>query len=84
MAKRLFVGNISWKAQTANLRELFERYGEVSDAIVLEERDTGRSKGFGFIEFVDDDAADAAITALDGVEFMGRELVVNEARPKEN
>ena len=66
-----------------DLRELFGEYGSVSDANVIIDRDTGRSKGFGFVEMANDTEANAAIKALDGMDNGGRELRVNEARPRE-
>ena len=83
MAKKLFVGNLSWGVNSDQLRELFEQFGTVSDAVVLEERDTGRSRGFGFVTFDDDAAAEKAIEELHGSDLDGRDMVVNEARPRE-
>lgn len=80
--KKLFVGNLPFKTTDSDLKEMFSQYGEISDAIVLMNRDTGVSKGFGFVTFNDDAAADAAIEAWNGKELDGRALTVNEARPK--
>jgi len=82
MSKKLFIGNISWGASTEDLKELFAQYGAVEDAIILTDRATGRSKGFGFVTFTDDAEADAAMEALHESDFQGRNLIVNEARPK--
>jgi RNA recognition motif-containing protein len=82
MAKKLFVGNLSYSVTSESLEELFKQFGEVVSAAVISDRETGRSKGFGFVEMADDAAADAAIKALDGNDHDGRNLTVNEARPK--
>jgi len=83
MSKKLFVGNIEWGATEDGLMELFGQYGEVQEAIIIKDRMSGRSKGFGFVTFVEDADADKAVEALNGQELNGRELVVNEARKKE-
>ncbi len=83
MAKKLYVGNLSYETTSANLEELFAPFGSVRSAQVIEDRDTGRSKGFGFVEMSDDNAARAAIEALNDKEHDGRRLAVNEARPRE-
>lgn len=83
MAKNLYVGNLSYSVDDATLRELFEQFGTVSSARAITDRETGRSKGFGFVEMPDDAQAQAAIDALNGKEHMGRSLTVNEARPRE-
>lgn len=80
--KKLFVGNLAFAVTTDDLRELFSQFGEIVDAIVLTDRMSGRSKGFGFVEFATEDAAQQAIEALHGQDFQGRNLVVNEARPQ--
>ncbi len=82
MAKRLYVGNLKYTVTSAELQELFEQYGTVSSAQVLSDRETGRSRGFGFVEMVNDDEALAAIESLDGQDHDGRRLTVNEARPR--
>ena len=82
MAKRLYVGNLKYNVTSAQLQELFEQYGAVSSAQVLSDRETGRSRGFGFVEMNNDDEAIAAIEALDGQDYDGRRLTVNEARPR--
>jgi RNA recognition motif-containing protein len=83
MSKKLFVGNIEWGATENDLMELFGQYGEVQEAIIIKDRMSGRSKGFGFVTFAEDADADKAIEALNGHDLNGRELVVNEARKKE-
>lgn len=82
MAKRLYVGNLPYTATSESLQELFEQYGQVRSAQVLIDRETGRSRGFGFVEMDNDDEADAAIETLDGNDFEGRRLTVNEAKPR--
>ena len=79
----IYCGNISYRMTEDDLRELFGEYGSVGDANVIIDRDTGRSKGFGFVEMANDAEANAAIKALDGMDNGGRELRVNEARPRE-
>ncbi len=79
----IYVGNLSWNTQEAELRDLFEQHGQVESARVLKDRETGRSRGFGFVEMSNDDEARAAIEALNGFELDGRQLRVNEARPRE-
>lgn len=81
MAKKLFVGNLSWSTTADDLRQLFSQFGTIIDAVVIIDRQTNRSKGFGFVEFEDGQAADTAVEELAGKDFMGRDLVVNEARP---
>jgi RNA recognition motif-containing protein len=82
MAKRLYVGNLKYTVTSAQLQEIFEQYGSVTSAQVLSDRETGRSRGFGFVEMSNDDEALAAIDALDGQDHDGRRLTVNEARPR--
>ena len=82
MAKRLYVGNLKYTVTSEHLQELFEQYGSVSSAQVLSDRETGRSRGFGFVEMPNDDEAQAAIEGLDGQDHDGRRLTVNEARPR--
>ncbi len=84
MAKKLYVGNLVWAATEEDLRELFQQYGEVEDVQVLTERDTGRSRGFGFVQMPNDEEAEQAIEALDGTDYRGRALKVNVARPPED
>jgi RNA recognition motif-containing protein len=80
---KLYVGNLSYETTNAGLEELFAPFGAVRSAQVIQDRDTGRSKGFGFVEMSDDNAARAAISALNDKEHDGRRLAVNEARPRE-
>ena len=79
----IYVGNISYNSSEDDLRDLFGRFGEVVDVRIITDRDSGRSKGFGFVEMSDDDQAKEAIEALDSKDFMGRDIRVNEARPRE-
>jgi cold-inducible RNA-binding protein len=81
MAKKLFVGNLAWETTTEDLKALFEQYGTVEDAFIVMDKESHRSKGFGFVTFTDDAEADAAIEALEGHDMNGRNIAVNEARP---
>lgn len=83
MSKKLFIGNIEWGATEEDLKTLFGEYGEIEEAVIIKDRMSGRSKGFGFVTFANDADADKAIEALNGHDLNGRELVVNEARKKE-
>ena len=83
MGKKLYVGNLAYGIKDKDLAEIFSQYGNVESAKVIMDRDTGRSKGFGFVEFSSDSEAQAAIAGLNGKEIDGRALTVNEARPKE-
>ena len=78
----IYVANIPFKASEDELRELFEQHGEVSSVKIILDRETNRSRGFGFIEMADSEAGKQAINELNGYSFLGKELVVNEARPK--
>ncbi|MDD9952630.1 MAG: RNA-binding protein [Zetaproteobacteria bacterium] len=82
MSKKLFVGGLSWNTDDALLRETFERFGAVSDARVVFDRETGRSRGFGFVTFDEEEAAKSAITAMDGQNLDGRNIRVNEAQER--
>jgi len=84
MGKKLYVGNLSYNVDSSELEQLFSQHGQVVSAQIINDRDTGRSKGFGFVEMADDAEADAAITALNGQQHNGRALTVNEARPRED
>ncbi|MCG6875275.1 MAG: RNA-binding protein [Betaproteobacteria bacterium] len=84
MGKRLYVGNLSYNISSNDLEQLFATHGTVVSAAVITDRDTGRSKGFGFVEMGTDEEAQAAISALNGKSQDGRNLTVNEARPQEN
>jgi cold-inducible RNA-binding protein len=80
--KSLFVGNMNFQTTESDLRALFEPFGEITRVQVMTDRDTGRSRGFGFVEMADDEAAAQAIAALNGKELDGRALNINEARPR--
>jgi RNA recognition motif-containing protein len=82
VSMKLYVGNLPYSTTEEDLRNLFAQYGNVESVAVITDRDTGRSKGFGFVEFGDDNEARNAISALSGQEYGGRALTVNEARPK--
>jgi len=79
----IYVGNLPYSTDRDELRTVFEAYGEVSAARIVSDRETGRSKGFGFVEMPNDEQAKAAIEALNGTEIGGRKAVINEARPRE-
>ncbi|NLS78161.1 MAG: RNA-binding protein [Chloroflexi bacterium] len=83
MAKKLYVGNMSYSTTEARLREVFEAYGEVTSVNVVTDRETGRPRGFAFVEMANDPEAQAAIAALNGKDLDGRDLNVAEARPSE-
>ena len=83
MSKNIYVGNLAWSVSNDELRDMFEAFGEVISARVIEDRETGRSRGFGFVEMEDAGALEA-IEAMDGSMFSGRTLKVNEARPRED
>lgn len=80
----IYVGNLPFDTQDSDLRNLFAEYGTVESASVISDRETGRSRGFGFVEFADAQHGAKAIADLDGAEFSGRRLTVNEARPRSN
>src|ERR671939_96092 len=82
MATKLYVGNLSFRTTQEDLRELFAQAGTVESASVIEDRETGRSRGFGFVEMASPEEAQAAIEQFNGKEFNGRNLTVNEARPR--
>ena len=83
MGTRLYVGNLAYSVTTQELQQLFGQYGAVRDATVVQDRETARSKGFGFVEMGSDAEAQAAITGLHGQQQNGRPLTVNEAKPRE-
>jgi len=83
VGKKLYVGNLAYEVTDEELQQLFAQHGAVTSAQIIQDRMTGRSKGFGFVEMSSDQEAQAAITALHGKEFAGRTLTVNEARPRE-
>jgi len=82
MSTNIYVGNLTFNTNNADLESLFAAHGEVVRAQVITDRDTGRSRGFGFVEMSNDDEARAAIEALSGADLAGRPLTVNEARPR--
>ncbi len=83
MSKKLFVGSLSWDTNDEGLRSAFGAHGEISEAVVITDRDTGRSRGFGFVTFDDDEAADKAVAALNGTELDGRTIRVDVAQAKQ-
>jgi len=83
VSKKLYVGNLSYEVTGTDLQKMFEPHGRVDSARVIADRDTGRSKGFGFVEMGSDQEAQAATQALNGKESNGRSLTVNEAKPRE-
>src|SRR5689334_17591869 len=83
MGSKLYVGNLSYGTTSSDLEQLFAQHGTVQSAEVISDRETGRSKGFGFVQMGSDDEAQAAIAALNGQQHDGRNLTVNEAKPKE-
>ena len=84
MSTKLYVGNLSFRVTSEDLQEHFAAAGEVNSANVVMDRETGRSRGFGFVEMASEDAANNAIAQFNGQEYDGRNLVVNEARPRED
>jgi cold-inducible RNA-binding protein len=83
MGKKLYVGNLNYDVDASALETMFKAHGTVESAAVISDRDTGQSKGFGFVEMGNDGEAQAAIAAMNGQEYGGRALTVNEAKPKE-
>ena len=84
MENKLFVGSLPWAVDDAQLGELFAQHGEVTSARVVTDRDSGRSRGFGFVEFANDEQAKAAVEAMDGATVEGRTIAVSIARPKQD
>jgi RNA recognition motif-containing protein len=84
MSTKLYVGNLSWNVKDSDLRELFAPYGELSEVTVIMDKFSGRSKGFGFVTFADEEAAKKAISELNGKDVQGRAIKVNEAKPMED
>ena len=84
MGQKLYVGNLSYSTTSSDLEQLFAQHGTVQSAEVISDRDSGRSKGFGFVEMGSDEEAQAAIAALNGQQHDGRTLTVNEAKPRED
>ena len=82
MSKRIYVGNMNYNTSDTRLREVFAAYGEVSDVHIVMDRDTGRPRGFAFVEMANDDEADKAIVGLNGTDVDGRQLKVAEAQPR--
>jgi len=83
MAKKLFVGGLSWNTTEEALKKAFETFGEVTEAKTIVDRETGRSRGFGFVTFADSEAADAAVAKMNGSQLDGRTIRVNEANEPE-
>ena len=84
MAKKLYVGNLTYEVSSSDLEQMFQPHGKVESAQVIMDRDTGRSKGFGFVEMGTQEEAQTAIQALNGQDSNGRALTVNEAKPRED
>jgi RNA recognition motif-containing protein len=84
MGKKLYIGNLSYDVDSSALEQMFTAHGTVGSAQIITDRDTGQSKGFGFVEMGNDSEAQAAIAAMNGQDHGGRALTVNEAKPKEN
>lgn len=84
MSMKLYVGNLSFQTGSHELEELFAGIGAVESATVVEDRETGRSRGFGFVEMANNEDGEKAIAELNGTDFMGREIKVNEAKPRED
>lgn len=82
--KKLYVGNLPWSFDNDKLKELFSKYASLVSATVISDKETGRSRGFGFVELSDDADAQNAISEMNGADIEGRKLVVNEARPRED
>ena len=82
--KKLFVGSLPWSMSSTSLQELFSQYGEIVEAIIISDNNTGRSKGFGFVTFATEEAAQKAQGEMDGKEVDGRNIVVNFAKPRED
>jgi len=80
MGKKLFVGSLAWATDSSGLRTAFERFGEIEEAQVINDRESGRSRGFGFVTFTEEGPAQEAISEMNGSELDGRPIVVNEAR----
>lgn len=83
MARKLFVGSLAWETTDASLRAAFENFGDVEEAVVITDRETGQSRGFGFVRFATDDAAAAAMQAMNGASLDGRTLRVDFAQERE-
>lgn len=83
MQNKLFIGSLPWAVDDQKLNDLFAQFGEILSARVVTDRESGRSRGFGFVEFADDASAQAAIEAMDGADVEGRNITVSVARPKD-
>lgn len=83
MSKKLFVGNLAWSLTEEDLTSVFSEYGEVLESILIKDRATGRAKGFGFVTMKNAEDADKAVEELHGADLEGRDMVVNEAKPRE-
>lgn len=83
MGAKLYVGNLSWEVKDSDLKELFAKFGELTEVIVIIDNYSGRSKGFGFVTFADEESAKKAVAELNGKELKGRAIKVNEAKPME-
>ena len=81
MSKKLYVGNLPFSVDDQKLKEIFSEFGDIEEATVIQDRQSGRSKGFGFVTFASDENADAALSAVNGKEVEGRQLKVSEAKP---
>ena len=81
--KKLFIGSLPWSMSGHSLRALFEEFGEIIEVVIISDRDTGRSKGFGFITFATEEAAEKAKSAMNGKDVEGRSIIVNTAKPRE-
>lgn len=84
MGNKVFVGNLPFRLSDNELKEAFSSFGEVTEAVIIKDRHSGRSKGFGFVTFTTDEAAQKAIAEMDGKELQGRSVKVNEAKPMES
>jgi len=80
MGKKLFIGSLAWATDSSGLQAAFERFGEIEEATVISDRETGRSRGFGFVTFVDESSTQQAISEMNGSDLDGRPIVVNEAK----
>ena len=80
MGKKLFIGSLAWATDSSGLQAAFSRFGDIEEAIVISDRETGRSRGFGFVTFTDEGSTQQAIAEMNGSELDGRPIVVNEAR----
>jgi len=83
MSVKLYIGNLPWTVSEEKLKELFSKFGEITEATIIADRYSGRSKGFGFVTFASKESADAAIAEMNGKEIDGRAIKVNEAKPME-